>query len=752
MTEPSADATGDNVTQTTDHSHVEQQIGVVHGDVNFYKMTGTETPAEKFRVGRNYLAGNMPRQAEKLIREAFVEGLRSTQVSYYWSLAVLSNRSFDHLTDEEFDQLDNAFDEIDQHPTDEWLVALAVVAGLVESLVAQEEQPEVDPERFDVALDRFAALPSARRDEVQRHLEMMLAGELQDRLEAEHAAEMRAKRMSDDRQRRVRKFFQPKSEPPRLLRPPEVESRTRDMAVIGGGAALVLLAVYLGGHLLLGASIALLVLSVVCYGGGAYAMVRYGLPRWAREVRTSWVAARFRGHRWSGARNDLREAGQPDARRVQFAAEVQERVDHWFEVNRRPTNARTVSTWMQESTGIRTTLAREFAEQYGFRIPLPQVESLDWLIRWHADAQFAKWEQGKLRDDRALAEVPTDLRVGSVLGPVGLGVSVLLTLFNAIELSTFTGFLAGAAWALGNGGVWAGAVLLHRTRSLARWLDDEMHRRKLQEDKAYADFYRSLDDRPTDAEIAAWLDYDKAFIKALAMKHTGLANRDLIAHVVLAGPARTARYAARVLYGPLRYSAYTVQVFLLTAGGVREVAVDLYLFSGAIANERRRSFGYNAISSAVVSEDGLEMDGMRIGGPGEERDTSELDEHRRRKDGDKLVFSQQFQLTLNNLEAVRLVVGNFDEGLIDRVLEDPRHLFELARDTSGVTPALRILEAIAAEGSDWVNQERLRRQRRIRDYQRKRGLTPALPAGSGNGAADVPEQRIAGRRAVAELE
>jgi hypothetical protein len=167
MTEPRADATGDTVDQKVDHSHVEQQIGVVHGDVSFYKMTGAETPAEKFRVGCNYLAGNMPRQAEKLLREAFVEGHRSTEVSYYWALAVLSNRSFDHLTDEEFDQLDNAFDEIDQQPTDEWMVALAGVAGLVGSLLAQEEQPEVDPAQFDAALDHFAALPAARRDEVR---------------------------------------------------------------------------------------------------------------------------------------------------------------------------------------------------------------------------------------------------------------------------------------------------------------------------------------------------------------------------------------------------------------------------------------------------------------------------------------------------------------------------------------------------------------------------------------------------------
>jgi hypothetical protein len=200
-----------------------------------------------------------------------------------------------------------------------------------------------------------------------------------------------------------------------------VQSRTRDIAVIAVGAGLLLLSVYAGGHLLVGTSIPLFVLCVMLYGAGAYAMVRYGFPRWARAARTSWVEARFRGTWWSRSAEDDRLAGLPDAARAQFIADVQERVDHWFEENRRPTNARTVSTWMQESTGIRPTLAREFVEQYGWRVLLPRVEALDWLFRWHADALFAKWEQGKLRDDRALADVPTELRVGSVLGPVALG-------------------------------------------------------------------------------------------------------------------------------------------------------------------------------------------------------------------------------------------------------------------------------------------------------------------------------------------
>jgi hypothetical protein len=133
------------------------------------------------------------------------------------------------------------------------------------------------------------------------------------------------------------------------------------------------------------------------------------------------------------------------------------------------------------------------------------------------------------------------------------------------------------------------------------------------------------------------------------MKHLGLANRDLIAHVVLVGPAPAARYTARIMYGPLRYSIYTIQVFLLTANGVREVAMDLHLRDGAITDERRRSFGYHAISSAMVSEIGLRVDGMTLDAA--QQDAGDLAESKHAA-GDKLVFSQEFVLTLNNMQAV----------------------------------------------------------------------------------------------------
>src|SRR5689334_592225 len=79
-----------NVAQ--DDAHVDLQVGVMHGDAHFYRVA-SEAPAEKYRVGRNYLRGHAQQQAEKLIGDAFMGGHRTTEVAYYWTLAVLSGRS-----------------------------------------------------------------------------------------------------------------------------------------------------------------------------------------------------------------------------------------------------------------------------------------------------------------------------------------------------------------------------------------------------------------------------------------------------------------------------------------------------------------------------------------------------------------------------------------------------------------------------------------------------------------------------------
>jgi hypothetical protein len=680
------------------------------------------------------------RQAEKLIREAFVAGHKSTEVSYYWTLAVLSNRSFDHLTENEFDQLADAFTGIERYDPDEWIAALEVVAKLVQSLTIQEQQPDVDPKDFDAALDLYGQLPTARKDEVRRHLEMVVNGGIQDRLEAQDAAEVAQKRVENNRRERVWKFFEEKPVPPRLLTPLDGKPQVKDIATLFGGVALAVLCVYLGGPLLRGSNFPIFIVESVLYLVGACLIVRYGFEWHASNARLKWAESRFRNSPTIARSDDSKWRSKWQHGADGFAPNVATLLKLRF-ASHRPEDKHDRSVWDTESAGIRAALGREIAEQYADRDPPPSVGAVDWLIRWHAQVIFSSWKNGTLHDYRSDLRISKETTVGSSLGATALGASILLSVINVIGLAPPQGLFTAATWCTATILMWIGGSAIHARSSLAKYQSERARRRLLDENKAFADWQKTLADRPSDAEIALWLDLDKAHIKALAMKQHGLANRDLIAHVVLTGPA-PASYEARVLYDPPRHSKYDVQLFLLTDAGVRQVSVELRLGTGTITNERRRSFRYDAISSAEVAEVGI-----RIGGSKKEVVRSDEEIESLKAKSEKLLFSQEFTLTLNNMQTVHALVGNFDKGLIDKMLEDASYLLELARDTTGVTAALRILEAIAAEGSDWVKQERLRRSRRIMEYQRKRGMLRVLEQ-----TPYVPAPRIGDEKILPELE
>ena len=225
---------------------------------------------------------------------------------------------------------------------------------------------------------------------------------------------------------------------------------------------------------------------------------------------------------------------------------------------------------------------------------------------------------------------------------------------------------------------------------------------------------KELADRPSDVEMARWLDYDKLYVKNLAMNTAGLANRDLIAHAILT-EAGYPCMRARVLFGPLRYSRYRVTVFLLTEAGVRQVSLDLDFLDGTLSYQRRTSFRYDAVSSARVTEVEIWLDSGR-------RSVIALnDAHDGRQSPQEVnspIVSQALRLSLTDGHVVDVVIEDAVGGFLDQLREDKESLLELALDSSGVKNALRVLDSVAAEGRGWIQEERRRRNRRILDFSK----------------------------------
>ncbi|MBB5081798.1 hypothetical protein [Nonomuraea endophytica] len=642
-------------------------------------------------MGLNYLKGDMPRRAETLIRDAAMSGYRSSEAAYYWVLATLSDRSFDHLGPDEFTHLSAASAMAAEFPHDAWRRALNVVIELIHCITEEEENGIPNLARFSAAFAAYQALPKERRDEIHRHLEMILNGWIQDRVEELEAHHVQTMRLSSNRENRVWKFFEPTPTAPRQIRPPAPVLDTGKAvklvsgALLGGCGAVWLVVLMAGANLLT------TVLALALVGAWLAATIMAGLPRRLADKHAppTW---------WPGG----------------FPAAVSSSVDHWFQraAPRDPVAAR---QWEWDSDPVRQKLKADLIHLYGG--DHVRVGPIRWLVRWHAADTAQQFAEG-----RALR---TDSLPGAILaGNVALAIAGFIALVSAATTS-FLGMLgAGLLLGLAAALAWKDALdhlanVFEHARTVAA-----AQRRFAAEQQEYERWSMALADRPTDAEMAAWLDYDKMMIKNLALKHYGLSNRDVIAHLSLTEGAPGCR-RARVLYGPLRYSAYVVLLFLLTEGGVRQVTVDLDFFKGLTSHERRTTFRYEMIASARVTEVGVRFDHGRRHVMARE-DIHPLDLQ-------KLVHSRAFRLSLVNRQHIDVLVDNYEEGVFDRARETITFLTALALDTSGVTGALRILEAVSAEGREWLAHERARRRRRLRDFRESQ----RFPGGVGSHATSA---------------
>jgi hypothetical protein len=251
---------------------------------------------------------------------------------------------------------------------------------------------------------------------------------------------------------------------------------------------------------------------------------------------------------------------------------------------------------------------------------------------------------------------------------------------------------------------------------------------------AYRRMSEILVDRPSDSEMARWLDHDKSHVRMLAMRHYRLSYREVFAHTVLCESSGPDARRGRVVYGPPRYSVYRVLVFLLTGSGVRQFSVMVNFATGLVHDEHRFTFRYDAIASAGVIQRSVRFATARPTFGGEEARRGGPD-----SDHKALVFARSFRLTLVSSDWFNIQVENFDEGFMDRLHENARTLLELALDTAGITGALHILEAVAAEGKDWIARELNRRSRRFDKYQENLGL-PGAPSrdAAANGGRRAP--------------
>ena len=223
-------------------------------------------------------------------------------------------------------------------------------------------------------------------------------------------------------------------------------------------------------------------------------------------------------------------------------------------------------------------------------------------------------------------------------------------------------------------------------RGTCRWTHNALEQRRAAADEveserkfderqvAYEEWSRKLSSRrPTDQQMAEWLECDKKVILRQALDHYGLKRSNVISYAFLETPSKPYDRAS-VRNGPWRYTRYKIIVFLLTADGIRQVTYELITRDSEIKQWDWQSYSYDALASIKAS---VAKDGIR----------QEFALHL--VNGQELPFKTVDPLTEE---------WNPDDG-------DVEALANATEDATGLRNTLRILEGVAADGKGWIARE-----------------------------------------------
>ncbi|ABD10478.1 hypothetical protein [Frankia casuarinae] len=545
-------------------AHVDMQAGVVHGDVYLYTMSPDAGPAERFESGVHHLDGGMADQARELMREAVVSPGRSKRMLFHWVLALVSGRSRDELSNEEFRWLRELHAESPEPDPDHWAQGLRVVILLLDAVWEANISVTVPLKELD-------NLPDPQQAMILRHLEQFIEGPLEDEMWDRALTQARNNQMADGRRERVWKFFTPVPIGPRARKPhpPDLPKGTR----LRGKASAVFLAAWTAYVAVRLTSAGRILEPLGCIFVFAVGLVtlRRGLGWRLEYLQVSPDAVQHSGG---------------------FASEVRHDLD--FYVAKYHPNGVTADDWMRQTEGTRHSISKEIIGLY--RESRVDAGRVKWLLRHEAGEIRKLWKrQASLSYTREQRAVP-GLSASGQGGMAILGGGILWILAAAfaadVLLAVETAFVVAV-----------GSTVHVRAR-----LDMEREPRRYEAEREQyeqvlaaraAGFERQrakLADKPGDQEMARWLDCDRKLLLDRALRHYRLAASEVIAHAFLEKQAESSQ-RARIRLGPWRYQKYEISVFLLTADGVRNFLSVLDFETGTFTDQGRLNYRFDAIAS-----------------------------------------------------------------------------------------------------------------------------------------------------------
>ncbi|MFM9551339.1 hypothetical protein SAMN04487980_101336 [Streptomyces sp. cf124] len=723
-------------------------VGVNHGQVNQYVVREGASPEERLQQGIRTLRAGMRDRAEQMIGD--VVGLSDTptpQALYYLALSIVSRRSPENLTDEDWHKLRHTLDRLAALPGEsaaEYGTAGRVLRDLMSASLspsarsgarvggadAPPDAPESAPGgTVDAALLLDGLLDDEVRIELMDHLRYVLRGIEQDALDAEEEGEL-GERLAKKRAERAPLFFTPDPEL-HLPRPPKEPTLDPTVRVI----VVVCLAV-LGVTLLLDQipddlpdsdrnnAWTLLVVACVALAFGMPGRVRsaarYRLHgEWREDPDGKGLTDQERNpfHRsrsrlavlltspkqWREDR-ERRAKEQQKTKKAAFRRTIEALVQDRF-LDYEPKGSDAAKVWRRYTERRRTELIDDLTHRH-WRTVAPGA--LDWLIQLRAKEIGGQHvDPPQMRLERALGRLGL---LSTLLGVVLLAAAVLQVI--PADEDAGQGMSACASLIFAGAFMWLAAVdFAKRTahqRARKQYENDMRARRQWLDDLGGS--------RPDDDQMARWYDLDQRYLRREVLAEHRMEHRDILfSFSLVEGVPGCVR--AKVKNGPPRYSEYRQTLYVLTSSGVWVSSWNVDFATGEHGGRQDTVFRYDAISSVTVESVGVRFgDSLR-----EIVSGSEDGSLRDVADEDDLVMHEAMRLVLHNGQRLTALLENY-EHLYDSDHEDRAQLRRLALESSGISVGFRILTAMATEGRRWFEQ------RRRRSYQAFTADQPARPS------------------------
>jgi hypothetical protein len=614
------------------------------------------SPEAKYRAGVENLRSGNPQAARRLIWDAMMSGHGGSDVLFHWLVAMLSGRTVRQFSKQEVDQLQRSRSRYAEAEGDAWADGVRLIFRLLNSVLhSPSAEAGVTTAETDMSLlvRQFDNLGPMQRDMVRPHLELFLGGPLKDEVWQGRLQRAHSGQYTGGRTGRAWMFFQ--AVPAKVSLPSPRPESIRAAARLGMHVGLLLFvaaAGYLGWELLWhGAVLGLLSYTAALTGGVT-----------ATAADLEW---RFLTRRRAQKNEQFQAPNEPAPGRLrdQFDDQVDKLFNRYF--NRYEPDKTERERW-KAAVGGHLKFYRDEITRIcrGSGVPANEVA---WLIRHQVRELKQRWQSGTLYEyQRLLRPQP---RTAMARG-TGLAVLLLGGIWAVAALRAYP--LVGGVALLGACCAWQ--CWLHVSLERRRYAADnqEHAQRQAAVDEEFRRWSERLEDRPKDAEMAAWLGSDRTVLLGIALDHFHLPLSQVIAHAFIEEPGVAVK-RARVEGGPWRYAGYRLQMFLLAEDGVRQVTANLNFITGVLSVRERKSYRYDSIVS------------MRF-----------LRESRR----------QAFELRLTDGDMINFRIRDADpnpaqDAITTEGVEEAEAPEAVAPDETSVADLLHMLERAAGENAKW---------------------------------------------------